>query len=129
MDRLWIVAEGTVKPFEGDLDEYARFVLSRTSNAASRKPSERAPAPEAPPAEKRRSSSALRKDMAAAEARMEKFHDLLGRVDAALATTGGSAASTAAARDLAQKRAELERALIAAEEEWLRFSAEVEGAD
>jgi ATP-binding cassette subfamily F protein 3 len=28
-DRLWLAADGTVKPFDGDMDDYARFVLDR----------------------------------------------------------------------------------------------------
>ena len=29
VDRLWLAANGTVKPFEGDLADYSRFVLER----------------------------------------------------------------------------------------------------
>ena len=36
-DRLWLVADGTVKPFDGDMDDYARFVLDR-ARAAARNP-------------------------------------------------------------------------------------------
>jgi ATP-binding cassette subfamily F protein 3 len=28
-DRLWLAADGTVAPFEGDMDDYAKFVLER----------------------------------------------------------------------------------------------------
>jgi ATP-binding cassette subfamily F protein 3 len=28
-DRLWLVADGHIKPFKGDMDDYARFVLDR----------------------------------------------------------------------------------------------------
>ena len=28
-DRLWLAADGHIKPFKGDMDEYARFVLDR----------------------------------------------------------------------------------------------------
>jgi ATP-binding cassette subfamily F protein 3 len=33
-DRLWLAADGYVKPFAGDMDDYARFVLDRTRNGA-----------------------------------------------------------------------------------------------
>ena len=33
-DRLWLAADGTVKPFDGDMDDYARFVLDRAKNGA-----------------------------------------------------------------------------------------------
>src|SRR5262249_11834125 len=29
-DRLWLVADGTVRPFEGDLEDYRRLVLERS---------------------------------------------------------------------------------------------------
>ena len=29
-DRLWLVQDGTVKPFDGDLDDYRRRVLSES---------------------------------------------------------------------------------------------------
>ena len=28
-DRLWLTADGAIKPFKGDMDDYARFVLDR----------------------------------------------------------------------------------------------------
>ena len=38
-DRLWLVADGHVKPFAGDMDAYARFVLDR-ARVAARGPSQ-----------------------------------------------------------------------------------------
>jgi ATP-binding cassette subfamily F protein 3 len=34
-DRLWLAADGTVKPFEGDMDAYARFVLDRAKGSSA----------------------------------------------------------------------------------------------
>ena len=31
-DRLWLAADGTIKPFDGDMDDYARFVLDRAED-------------------------------------------------------------------------------------------------
>jgi ATP-binding cassette, subfamily F, member 3 len=39
-DRLWLVADGRVAPFDGDMDDYARFVLERAKAGIS------APSPE-----------------------------------------------------------------------------------
>jgi ATP-binding cassette, subfamily F, member 3 len=33
-DRLWLAADGTVAPFDGDMDDYARFVLDRARGVA-----------------------------------------------------------------------------------------------
>jgi ATP-binding cassette subfamily F protein 3 len=38
-DRLWLAADGHVKPFDGDMDDYAKFVLERT-RAGQRAPSQ-----------------------------------------------------------------------------------------
>jgi len=34
-DRLWLAADGTVVPFNGDMDDYARFVLDRAKIGAA----------------------------------------------------------------------------------------------
>jgi ATP-binding cassette subfamily F protein 3 len=34
-DRLWLAADGTVVPFDGDMDDYARFVLDRAKGGAA----------------------------------------------------------------------------------------------
>ena len=34
-DRLWLAADGTVAPFEGDMDDYAKFVLERSKVGAA----------------------------------------------------------------------------------------------
>jgi ATP-binding cassette subfamily F protein 3 len=33
-DRLWLAADGTVAPFDGDMDDYAKFVLERARGGA-----------------------------------------------------------------------------------------------
>jgi ATP-binding cassette subfamily F protein 3 len=35
-DRLWLAADGTVKPYDGDMDDYSRFVLDRAKQASVR---------------------------------------------------------------------------------------------
>ena len=34
-DRLWLAADGTVAPFDGDMDDYAKFVLDRAKQGAA----------------------------------------------------------------------------------------------
>ncbi len=34
-DRLWLAADGHIKPFAGDMDDYARFVLDRARAGVS----------------------------------------------------------------------------------------------
>ncbi|MBV8473207.1 MAG: ATP-binding cassette domain-containing protein, partial [Hyphomicrobiales bacterium] len=129
VDRLWLVANGTVRVFDGDVADYSRFVLGqsepaeRTKKETARRESEPVPA-----AKTRRDLAPLRKEIVAVEQRMSRFQDLLRRVDEALAQAGETGGNPAQVADLAGKRAELERALTAAEEAWLELSAQVEAA-
>jgi ATP-binding cassette subfamily F protein 3 len=136
VDRLWLVAGGTVKTFEGDIADYGRFVLGqgapqeRAKKEVARSESAPARPPAQPerrePAKPRRDLGPLRKEIVAVEQKMHRFQDLLRRIDDALAQAGEAAGNSAKVIDLAGKRAELERALAAAEEAWLELSAQAE---
>jgi ATP-binding cassette subfamily F protein 3 len=130
VDRLWLVAGGTVRTFEGDVADYSRFVLGQNAPADKPKNAPRpAPAPEPRETSRpRREIGPLRKEIVAVEQKMHRFQDLLRRVDEALAQAGETAGNSAKVVDLAAKRGELERALSAAEEAWLELSAQAEAA-
>ena len=127
VDRLWLVARGTVKPFDGDLEDYTKQVLGQAPTPVKSGKTNAPPPPEA--ARPRRDAAPLRKAIAAAEQRMQKFQDLLRRVDEALAQLGATSVNSPQAIDLATKRVELERALTAAEESWLELSEQAESAE
>ncbi len=125
-DRLWLVADGTVRPFDGDIGDYQRFVLEGAAPPAEPKPPKIA-APVEPPIDLSRprgDAAPLRKRLDAIEGRIRKFESLLQRVDAALADAGSHVQDLAKAHLLAKQRGELQAALQAAEEEWLSLSAE-----
>jgi ATP-binding cassette subfamily F protein 3 len=130
VDRLWLVAGGTVKVFDGDLADYGRFVLDQGA-AQERARKESAPPRPPPPPQRRemrprRDLAPLRREIVAVEQKMQRFQDLLRRVDEALAEASETPGDSAKAIDLASKRAELEAALAAAEEAWLELSAQAE---
>jgi ATP-binding cassette subfamily F protein 3 len=120
VDQLWLAANGTVKPFEGDLSDYSRFVLG-----ADERPEQRRKRELALPAGPRREPQ-LKRELAALEDRINRFHDLLRRVDEALAQASARGGDAAKIAELAAKRAELERTLLASEEAWFELSAEAE---
>jgi ATP-binding cassette, subfamily F, member 3 len=133
VDRLWLVANGSVRAFEGDLADYSRFVLGQSAPVDKPKRENAAPLPAAAPepretSRSRRDLGPLRKEIVAVEQKMHRFQDLLRRVDEALAQAGETAGNSAKVVDLAAKRGELERALSAAEEAWLELSAQAEAA-
>jgi len=124
VDRLWLTANGTVKPFDGDLADYGRFVLGADARPAETR--KRRPGSPAPAAGLRREPALLRRELQALEDRMNRFHHLLRRVDEALAEASARGGDAVKIADLAEKRVELERALIASEDAWFELSAEAE---
>jgi ATP-binding cassette subfamily F protein 3 len=122
-DRLWLVANGGVRAYEGDLADYSREVLAKSAPPPRAEKLTTAAKDEPKP---RRDTGRLSKEINALEARMEKFQALLARIDEALATLSAVNGADPKAATLAAQRAELERALVAAEETWLALSAEAE---
>jgi ATP-binding cassette subfamily F protein 3 len=131
-DRLWLVANGKVKPFDGDLDDYRRTVLSERSggNAGAAKPSSSPSRGDVrrAAAEKRAETAPLRQRVKKAEAQIEKLTRELAALDAKLADGELFARDAAKAAALAKQRADTADALAAAEEEWLAASAALETA-
>ncbi|MBK9674604.1 MAG: ATP-binding cassette domain-containing protein [Betaproteobacteria bacterium] len=85
-DVLWLVADGRVAPFDGDLDDYRDWVLGLRSRAAAADPGLAAGA-EPPPdrrAQKRAEAEARQKSYA----QRKPLADRLRRVEAALAELG-----------------------------------------
>ncbi len=77
VDRLWLVRDGTVKPFDGDLDDYRKIVLSGPAPAGDKpeKPAAKAPAAA------RGETKALAKRVAEVEATMEKLRADIDKID------------------------------------------------
>jgi ATP-binding cassette subfamily F protein 3 len=131
-DRLWLVGSGTVKPFDGDMDDYRRLVLSGELNGTPRR-TERAQEPASSrvderraAAERRVSLAPLRKRLEALEARMSKLSEVIAKVDAALADGTAFQKDPAKATELSRMRAEAAETLAGVEEEWLTLSGEIE---
>ena len=131
-DRLWLVADGTVKTFDGDMDDYRRFVLDSARTQSSSEPREDRGHSQVEQrrkaAEARRDLAPLRKKIVAAEEKIAKFQDLMARIDAMLAQPDAFTKEPAKALALSQQRSELEKAIAAAEEEWLELTDELESA-
>ncbi|HYY85446.1 MAG TPA: ABC-F family ATP-binding cassette domain-containing protein [Beijerinckiaceae bacterium] len=132
-DQLWLVANGGVKPFDGDMDDYRRLVLSGGLDAPSRAKEPEAARPSRTDerraaAERRVALAPLRKRLEAVEGRMEKLGAVVAKVDAALGDGTAFLKDPAKASELARMRADAAAALAAAEEEWLSLSGEIEAA-
>ncbi|MCS6920886.1 MAG: ABC-F family ATP-binding cassette domain-containing protein [Elioraea sp.] len=129
-DRLLLVADGTVRPFEGDLDDY-RAVVSEQPRPVARDETGPSRAEERRQrAEARAAMAPLRKRIAALEAEILRLGTEQQRLEAALAdpalyADGGDAAKIAAH---SARLAEVRRLLAAAEEAWLTASEALEAA-
>ncbi|HEY5413012.1 MAG TPA: ABC-F family ATP-binding cassette domain-containing protein [Caulobacteraceae bacterium] len=130
-DRLWLTADGTIQPFDGDMDDYAKFVLDRARNAARAAPPE-APEPEAEPEPvtaparaSRAPTGTARRRAEAAEAALARATRALEEVDAALLEPKVFA-DPAKAADLAKRRGAAHAVLTAAEQEWMEAAEALE---
>jgi ATP-binding cassette subfamily F protein 3 len=129
-ERLWLVADGTVKPFDGDLDDYKRMVLAPTASEAEagkavanqRRETRRLAA------ERRRELEPLRRALKEAE---RAVTDLTAR-KTALDQRIADPATYAGAADvsgLLREQAALAAALGEAEARWLAAAEAIEEAD
>lgn len=130
-DRLWLVADNTVAPYEGDLDDYRRIVLGRearkqdageSSEARVSRTDQRRAA-----AEKREELKPLKRRIDAAEKAVARLTADIAAIDAQLAG-GLFARDPAKATTLSKSRSEAADALARAEEDWLAASAQYEEA-
>ncbi len=121
-DQLWLVADGGVKPFEGDMDDYTKYVLAARKQGKD-KSAMLTPEPEeeelAAPAPQVIVNNADRKRIASLEAQFQKLADLISKVDAALADPKTFRTNPGLAAQLAKDRTMLATRLETAEEEWL----------
>ena len=132
-DRLWLVQNGGVAPFEGDLDDYRRLVLATANDegqdGASKSDERRSRAETRRAAAERRAELApLKRRIAALEAEMAKLGKRVGEIDQTLADPKLYERDPARAAKLAKERADAAAALAGAEEQWLELSGEYESA-
>jgi ATP-binding cassette subfamily F protein 3 len=132
VDRLWLVAGGKVAPFDGDLNDYHRLVLSGESHGITvgSKSTSRPDPVQArrAAADKRVETAPLRKRISQAEAIIAQLTRQLGKLDNTLSDGELFTREPARAADLAKTRANVVAALAKAEEEWIAASAALETA-
>lgn len=133
VDRLWLVNNGTVAPFEGDLEEYRSIIV-----ASSKKKDDRPQAgaeeqasksdQRKANAEKRASLAPLKKKITEAEAMTAKLEKLIQALDKELADPALYEKSPAKAAEKAKQRSDAAAKLGECEELWLELSAQYEEA-
>ena len=126
-DEFWLVSRGGVADFDGDLDDYQRYLLEEAKRMReSLRAAESAAKPAAAPALRRPPSAgrlkALRQKLDKLDARMTELHAQKQALEASLSQSLSVEAITGASRKLAQVDEELARE----EEAWLELSGEIE---
>jgi len=129
-DSFWRVADHKVEPFDGDLDDYARWLRSR-GNAPKKTETDAKPSESA--ADRRRAAAAQRESEKASRQRVKKIETRVAAIDEELtkleqkladpATYNGS---TAELMKLGQRQAELRKEKETLEAEWLELYEQLE---
>ena len=118
-DRLWLVADGTVRPFDGDLDDY-RALLSERARPASRNDTGTRRDERRERAEARAALAPLRRQAKDAETRLARLAAERAAIEARLADPALYAPGRANEITAANARlAAIARETAAAEEAWL----------
>jgi ATP-binding cassette subfamily F protein 3 len=127
-ERLWLVADGTVRPYEGDLDEYQKLVVGRTASSQRKEAGASRIDERRQAADRRAETAPLRKKIKEVEGAMAKLERTLATLDASLADETLYVRKPAEAQRLARERGETAEALAKAEEQWLEHSAALDEA-
>ena len=127
-DRLWLVKDGAVNPYDGDLDDYKTLV---TGVSIDRR--EKREADKASKADRRREAAARRaaleplaKEIRATEGLMDRLRTRIDLIEDELANPALYEKDPIKATRLAKERSELAAQLNGHEERWLTMSAEYE---
>jgi ATP-binding cassette subfamily F protein 3 len=119
-DRLWLVADGTVREFGGDLEDYRRLLLTRAAEppANGLQPLERGREARRRGAAQRRLIDPLRLAARRAEETVTRLTAERNALDRAIAVPERAPATSMAIAAALKQRSELARAIERAEAEW-----------
>ena len=126
-DRLWLVKDGAVKPYEGDLESYRALLLGAPEKKSDKKTeTQKTPKPKRAP---RLSVLELRAEVRKCEERVEKLERMRARMDEMLADSTLYSERKHAVPELQRKDGELKVALKRAEALWEGAIAKLEAAE
>lgn len=127
-DRLWLVNEGAVQSYEGDLDDYRQFLLSGDQEPKQKQELAK-PAPKpAPKRVNRDELQDLRAEVRRAEERVHKLTEMLEKLNLKLADPGVYG-NKFEAEKWGRKRTEAVQAMARAESLWMNALENLEVAE
>jgi ATP-binding cassette subfamily F protein 3 len=128
-DQLWVVADRAVTPYDGDLDDYRRSVLTtRASSARDRASNERSASRDKPQPRAKEKRTPLKQKIAQAETEIARIAGIIEKIDAALALPDLFKRDPKQAAQLTKARASATEALQRAEDQWLEASSSYDEA-
>jgi ATP-binding cassette subfamily F protein 3 len=129
-DRLWLVKDGAVHSYDGDLDDYKTLVTGVSNNGRERREAEKASRVDRrrEAAARRQQYEPLAKEIRATEALMDRLRKRIDAIEDELANPALYEKDPIKATRLAKERSDLSGQLTRHEEKWLEMSAEFEEA-
>ena len=127
-DQLWVVADRAVTPYDGDLDDYRRSVLTTRSGDRDRGNNERNAARDKPQQRTKEKRVPLKQKIAQAESEIARITGIIEKIDTALALPDLFKRDPKQAAQLTKARASAAEALQRAEDEWLEASSSYDEA-
>jgi len=129
VDRLWLVDDGGVVPYEGTLEEYRESQLDTKKQKQKRGQSEDSKADQRrAAAEARESIAPLKKRAEDLERKINRLRDELGLIDAQLAAPGYFGKNPNEAQAKTKNRGQIVKKITGLEEDWLEASERYETA-
>ncbi|MFG6080818.1 ribosomal protection-like ABC-F family protein [Paracoccus litorisediminis] len=122
-DRLWLVDQGDVEPWQGDLDDYRQMLLAGDEKSMVKVVEK--PAPKRPSRDK---VLELRAEVRNAEERIEKLTEMTKKLDAILADPA-TYENSLRAKQFGRKHAEAVDAMQRAESLWVQALERLEEAE
>jgi ATP-binding cassette, subfamily F, member 3 len=128
VDRLWLVKDGSVKPYDGDMSDYRRDITGDSGDRKERREADKQSKADRrrEAAQRRASLEPLAKQIKATEALIERIRKRIDGIEDQLADPTLYEREPKAATQLAKERSELATALSGHEDNWLTLSAEYE---
>jgi ATP-binding cassette, subfamily F, member 3 len=134
VDRLWLVHDGGVEPYDDDLDAYRRLILKGPVKTESAANGENPSKPALSGREKRKLAAARRTEFAPLKKKINDLERLIEKTQSEInvieteMTKPDVLDDSAKIAALSKTRAELEIKVATIEEDWMRLSAEYEDA-
>jgi ATP-binding cassette, subfamily F, member 3 len=133
-DQLWLVDKGTVKAFDGDIDEYqAKLLRERSARPAKepkakKEPKKDKPAAAAPPPADKPKRGHLKRALEKSEKLLADLSRHKNEIEAKLADPATYSGPPEAIAELQKEKLRLERELAHAEHDWLVAQEALEAA-